>query len=363
MVSFASTRIYRFKVPADMHHNPCKITLRQVACSANVSLKTASRVLNHEPHVAPEKEAAVLAAIKRLDYHPNQLARGLKARRSGVIGVVVTFLSHNFMAGCIQAIHHAAEKAGFTIMVTVSNGNPEMEATQIRTLQQHQVEGLIIFPTASNLLKESAAELTGTPVVIVDQPTLAQEMDSIVVANQDTAQTVVNHLIGHGYSKIAVIGANRCLNTISERIAGYQKAMRAAGLSTIELVPASEDRLSVAAICKLFDSPSTRPRAVFTLNSAASIKALQAIKQSHLRIPDDVALFGFDDFDTAESLQPTISVVSQPIEQIGKAAVELFFKRRRQTRKQPAQKLVLVPRIMIRASCGCDCSTSQSVTK
>jgi LacI family transcriptional regulator len=336
-----------------MHHDQQRATLRQVALSAGVSLKTASRVLNHEPHVAPDKEAAVRAAIKRLAYQPNELARGLKAHRSRVIGIVVPFLSHYFMAGCIQAIHHAAADIGFSIMVSVSNGNPEMEAVQIRTLQQHQVEGFIIFPTTNSLQNKSAAELAGTPVVIIDQPTRVPEMDSILVANRETARTVVNHLIGHGYSKIAIIGANRRLHTISERIVGYQEAMRAAGFKTIELVPASEEELTIAAIRKLLDPPANRPRAVFTLNSAASIKALNAIKQSHLRVPEDVALFGFDDFDTAEAFQPSISVVSQPIEKIGKSAVELFFKRTRQTQKQLGQKLVLAPKIIVRASCGC----------
>jgi LacI family transcriptional regulator len=331
-----------------------KTTLRQVAHEAGVSLKTASRVLNNEPHVKPGKEAAVRAAIKRLAYQPNELARGLAARRSRVIGIIVPFLSHSFMAGCIQAIHHAAADIGFTIMVSVSNGNPEMEAVQIRTLQQHQVEGFIIFPTTNSLQSKSAAELAGTPVVIVDQPTEAPEMDSILVANRETARTVVNHLIEHGYSKIAIIGANCCLHTISERVLGYRKAMSAAGLKTIELVPKSEEELSVAAICKLFHSKTTRPRAVFTLNSAASIKALNAIKQAHLRVPEDMALFGFDDFDTAEAFQPGISVVSQPIEQIGKSAIELFFKRTRQTQKKLGRKLVLVPEIILRASCGCN---------
>jgi LacI family transcriptional regulator len=257
------------------------------------------------------------------------------------------------MAGCIQAIHHAAADIGFSIMVSISNGNPEIEAVQIRTLQQHQVEGLIIFPTTGSLQSKSAAELTGTPVVIVDQPILVPEMDSILVANRETARTVVNHLIGHGYSRIAVIGANRSLHTISERIVGYQEAMRVAGLKTTELIPTSEEELTIAAIRKLFDSPANRPRAVFTLNSAATIKALTAIKQSHLRVPEDVALFGFDDFDTAEAFQPSISVVSQPIKKIGKSAVELFFKRTRQTQKQLGQKIVLVPKIIVRASCGC----------
>ena len=141
------------------------------------------------------------------------------------------------MAGCIQAIHHAAADIGFTIMVSVSNGDPELEAVQIRTLQQHQVEGFIIFPTTNSLQSKSAAELAGTPVVIVDQPTQVLEMDSILVANRETAGKVVEHLIDHSYSKIAVIGANRRLHTISERVLGYQKAMSAAGLKPIELVP------------------------------------------------------------------------------------------------------------------------------
>jgi len=331
-----------------------KATLVQVALTAGVSLKTASRVLNNEPHVKPDKEAAVRAAIKSLAYHPNELARGLKRHRSGVIGIVVPFLSHYFMAGCIQAIHHAATDIGFTIMVSVSNGNPEMEAVQIRTLLLHQVEGFIIFPTTNSLQSKSAAELAGTPVVIVDQPTRVPEMDSILVANRETARTVVNHLIGHGYSRIAVIGANRHLYTISERIAGYREAMCAAGHKTIEQISASEEELTIATIRKLFGPQTKQPRAVFTLNSAASIKVLNALKHSHLRVPEDVALFGFDDFDTAEAFQPSISVVSQPIEKIGNAAVDLLVKRIRQKRNRTGQRLILAPRVVVRASCGCN---------
>ena len=328
-----------------MRVNPQKATLREVALSAGVSLKTASRVLNNEPHVKPAREAAVRAAIKRLAYQPNELARGLKSRRSGVIGIVVPFLSHYFMAGCIQAIHHAATDLGFTIMVSISNGNPEMEAAQIRTLLLHQVEGFIIFPTTNCLQSKSAEELAGVPVVIADQPTRVPEMDSILVANRETAQKVVSHLIGHGYAQIAVIGANRHLYTISERIAGYREAVRAAHLKAIELVPCSEEELTVAAIRKLLDPPAKQPRAVFTLNSAASIKTLSALKQSHLRVPEDVAVFGFDDFDTAEAFQPSISVVSQPIEEIGKSAMELLFKRMRQKQNRKGQKLILAPQI------------------
>jgi LacI family transcriptional regulator len=337
-----------------MQADPQKATLREVALSAGVSLKTASRVLNNEPHVKPAREAAVRAAIKRLAYRPNELARGLKGRHSGVIGIVVPFLSHYFMAGCIQAIHHAAANVGFSIMVSVSDGNPEREADQIRTLQQHQVEGFIIFPTTKSLQSKSATELAGTPVVIVDQPTGVPEMDSILVANREAAQKVVSHLIGHGYAQIAVIGANRRLYTISERVAGYREAIHAAHLKTVELVSASEEELTITTIRKLFDQQTKHPRAVFTLNSAATIKTLNALKQSHLRVPEDVAIFGFDDFDTADAFQPSISVVSQPIEKIGKSAVELLSKRIHQKQNRQGQKLILAPQIVVRSSCGCN---------
>jgi LacI family transcriptional regulator len=238
-------------------------------------------------------------------------------------------------------------------MVSVSDGNPEKEADQIRTLQQHQVEGFIIFPTTKSLQNKSVAELAGTPVVIVDQPTGVPEMDSILVANRETAKTVVKHLIDHGHSTIAVIGANRHLYTISERVAGYREAVQAAHLNAIELVPSSEGELTIVAIRKLFEPPAKHPCAVFTLNSAATIKVLNALKRSHLRVPEDVAVFGFDDFDTAEAFQPSISVVSQPIKKIGNAAVELLVKRIRQKKNRTGQRLILAPKVILRASCGC----------
>ncbi len=330
-----------------------KATLQQVARAAGVSLKTASRVLNHEPHVKPTTELLVRGAMERLAYQPNDLARSLKARHSGVIGVVVPFLSHYFVAACVQAIHHEVEKSHATIMLTVSSGDPVAEALHIRVLLRRQVEGLIILPTSGHLQPESVAETIGTPVVVIDQPAPTLEMDSVTIPNRLAAREAVRHLIGHGYKRIIAIGANRNLHTISERLVGYREAMRRQGLKPLDLVANTENELSIESIQKAFVRSTKAPQAVFALNSAACIKTLHAMKHCRLRIPEDVALLGFDDFDTAEAFQPSISVISQPTEEIGRRAVELLFKRIQKHNKRAGQRLVLATDLLLRGSCGC----------
>lgn len=327
-------------------------TLQHVADAAGVSLKTASRVLNNEPNVTVNTQAAVNAAMKKLGYQPNELARSLKARRSGVIGVVVPFLSHSFVGGCVQAIHEEADRRGMVVVLALSAGDPEREKKQIGALLRRRVEGLILMSTSPQLLDAAGLGLDQLPMVVIDQPSHDPWIDSVLVPNREAAQEAVEHLLQHGYRRILAVGANRVLHTISERLEGYRAAMDAAGAEALELVPGTEGTLSIDAISSMFSKKRDLPDAIFTLNSYASIQVLHALKKSGLGIPKDVPLLCFDDFDVADVLQPSLTVVRQPTHAIGENAVSLLMERMNASRRKRGRRVVLQTQLVLRASCG-----------
>ncbi len=327
-------------------------TLQDVAAAAGVSLKTASRVVNGEPNVTAKTQGAVHAAIKRLRYHPNELARSLKGRRSGVIGVVVPFLSHSFVAGCVQAIHEEADHKGMTVVLALSAGDSRKEEKQIGALLRRRVEGLILMSTSPRLLDAKQLGFDRLPTVVFDQPSHDPWIDSVLVPNRQASQEAVEHLLQHGYRRIAAVGANPVLYTIAERLEGYRQAMRAARFKTIELVPATEGALSIGAVSSLLSNNRNRPDAIFTLNSSASVQVLHSLHKHGLAIPKDMPLICFDDFDVADVLSPGLSVVRQPTHAIGQNAVALLMERLNTSRRKRGRQVVLATELVLRHSCG-----------
>jgi LacI family transcriptional regulator len=347
--SFSSRQEGRAMTVGKHHARP---TLQDVADAAGVSLKTASRVLNNEPHVTVKTQTAVTDAMKRLGYHPNELARGLKARRSGVIGVVVPFLSHSFVGGCVQAIHEEADRRGMVVVLALSAGDPKREEKQIGALLRRRVEGLILMSTSPQLLDAQSVGFNQLPTVVFDQPSQDPWIDSVLVPNREAAQEAVQHLLNHGYPRILAVGANPNLHTISERLDGYRAAMEAAGSAALELVPGAEGALSIEAISSLLSAERGLPDAIFTLNSYASVQVLHALKRCGLAIPKDMPLLCFDDFDVADVLQPSLTVVRQPTHAIGASAVSLLMERMNASRRQRGRRVVLPTQLVMRASCG-----------
>ncbi len=326
-------------------------TLKDVAETAGVSLKTASRVLNGEPNVTKATEALVHAAMQLLGYQPNELARSLKARRSGVIGVVVPFLSHAYVAGCVQAIHEEADRLGMTVVLALSAGDPAREEKQIVALVRRQVEGLILMPSGAHALQAERLGVDRLPVVVFDQPSSYSWADSVLVPNCDSAREATEHLLAHGRRRIAAVGVNGALHTMAERLKGYRAAMHAAGCEPVELMPATQGELAEGSIAALL-AGAGRPDAFFTLNSYASVQVLHAVRQCGLRIPEDVGLLCFDDFDVADVLSPSLTVVRQPVQLVGETAVRLLMERLAAQRRLQGRTVVLPTELVKRGSCG-----------
>ncbi len=334
-------------------------TLSEVARRAGVGTTTVSRVINGGKRVDPRTLARVRRAIEALGYMPNQAARILKGHRTKTIGLIIPSIADPFFASCAEAAQVIARNHDSLLIVTTTHNEPEAEIESVKVLMQHQTDGLIIAPakTDNSALRNLLAR-AAVPVVALDRPLLDSPVPFVVADNFAGANLATQHLIGHGYRRIACMTGEGTLYTIRERISGYRQAVKAAGLPVI-LNDSVADYLSVEkAIQAMLDSAQP-PDAIFTLKNSITISAFEAMQKLGVAIPDSIALLGYDDFELAETVRPSITVVRQPIEEIGRMAAEILFEelqrggsRGRAVEHRP-REVQLGTRLVRRNSCGC----------
>jgi LacI family transcriptional regulator len=326
-------------------------TLVDVAREAGVSLKTASRVLNHSKNVSEDKAIRVRAVMERLDYRPNELARGLKAQRSAAVGMIVPNLSDPFTANAVHGLQEVARANGYVVILASSGGDIDVERSEIQTLVGRQIDGLVIAPADSR--KNSFADIipAGVHVVTFDQLIRGGELDTVTVTNRRSAQEATKHLLGHGLRKIVAIGARAHLYTCKERIAGYKAGMKAASLSPRVCLVDHEDLLTPEWLAEeVFRHQNAD--AIFTLNWVCTMLTLRGLRKLGKTAGREIPLFSFDDFDLADMLTPALSVVQQPAEMLGREAARLLFERLKGENGKP-RSVVLPTSLIIRQSCGC----------
>lgn len=329
------------------------VTLLDVAKEAGVSLKTASRALNDSPELRPATAKLVWDTMTRLGYQPNELARGLKSKRSATIAMIAPNLADPFTATAIRAVQDVARSHGYVVILASSGGDTDLEESELKIMARRQIDGVILVAASSrkNNLKPFIANQI--PVVVFDEPIRGADVDTITVTNRRSAHEATRHLLSHRYRRILAIGARPSLYTCVERVSGYRAAMKAAGLKPFELLVEHENQLTPERLSSFF-SRSNATDAIFCLNWVCSIQVLRGLKALKKSIQKDIAFLSFDDFDLAEMIPPGITVVRQPTDELGRRAAESLFERiNNKNRPAPPRKIVLHTEFIIRGSCGC----------
>lgn len=329
-------------------------TLVDVAREADVSLKTASRVLNGARHVQQDKIDRVQAAMQRLGYRPNELARGLKAQRSAAIGMIVPNLADPFTANAVHAVQEVARKNGYVVIIATSEGEAELERSEIIGLIARQIDGLLVAPAVSRTNSFADVIPDGMPIVTFDQLLRGSGLDSVTVTNRRGARVATSHLIGHGWRNIVAIGVRPDLYTFQERIAGYRAGMKAASLQERLSLVNHESQLTAEWLERqLFGIH--KADAVFSLNWVCTMLTLRGLRTLGKKPGVDMPMLAFDDFETADMLTPGMSAVYQPADELGREAATLLFRRLRQGSEDEkvAGSVVLPTKLVLRGSCGC----------
>lgn len=324
-------------------------SIKDVAKAAGVSTATVSRVLSNGAHVRPEVRERVMAAVDKLAYRPNLLARGLRSQQSNTIGLIVSDIRNPFFTSISRAVEDMAHEQGFSLILCNTDENPEKEAIYLNLMQDQNVAGVIFSPTRQTAANFTTLKIT-FPTVIVDRSIKDADVDMVLLDNVDAAFRLVNHLIENGYRHIGAL-CGETSSTGRERYAGFEKALRAHDLSPVaEHVKFVQPKIEAgyAATLKILDATQP-PDALMTTNSLLAEGALQAIRERDLTIPDDIALVTFDETTWASLVQPPVTLIAQPTHEIGKTATELLLQRIADP-DRPTRQVILKGHLLERGS-------------
>jgi LacI family transcriptional regulator len=322
--------------------------LIDVARRAGVGAATVSRVINGGQSVSGKTLAAVQKAIAELGYHPSEAARSLKGARTKTIGLIVPSVADPFFAVTAAAVQEVARAHGTLVLLAASDNLPERESEHVISLIQRRVDGLILAPSdAANvdLLKHA-----GFPVVCFDRPFPGNAIPTVLSDNYGGAKMATEHLLRCGCKRILCLAGDSKLFTSQRRVRGYRDVIKAAGLPYVAELEVN-DLDGVREALKQHLSGRVKIDGVFSIKNALTVNAYKVLREMGVAIPGQVSLLGFDDFELADTLDPPITVVRQPVVGIATRAAELLFEVM-STRQEKQRTVTMKVELVTRGSCS-----------
>jgi LacI family transcriptional regulator len=325
--------------------------IREVAEKANVSVTTVSHVVNQTRFVAPETEARVRQTMIDLNYRPNSLARSLRRGETKTIGLILPDSANPFFAESARLLEDFAFQQSYSLILCNSNGKLEKERRYTEVLFNKQVDGIIFMAAGDDT--QSLQELIDRqlPVVVVDRILDHMDVDAVISDNLQSGRMAARYLIENGHSRISIIRGPSNVNPSAQRVTGFKQAMMEAGLSVDAEFEASGDfhpESGYRAARSLLQL-SPPPTAIFACNDLMAIGALKAIREAGLSVPEDISLIGHDDIEMASYIQPALTTISQPVEELAATAIKLLLERIEQPGLAP-RRILLPNRLIVRQS-------------
>lgn len=296
-------------------------TLIDVARQAGVSPSTVSRILNGTARVADDKRQAVLAAIEQMHFAPNQMAQGLKKGRSMTIGIVVQDIASPFFDETLRGVDDGLKGTGYASVIVSGHWDAQEEAQRIRLLVGRKVDGIILL--AGRIGDEAILQFAAQrPIVATGRGLKSHNAHGFRLDHENGAYLAVRHLIGLGHRRIAFITGPAEHNDVAERLIGYTRALREAGIALDPALLAEGDLHEaggVAAIDTLYGAGGDFS-AIFAANDLSAYGARLGLYRRGVRVPEDISLVGFDDLPGSAYTTPPLTTVRQPLYEMGKIA-------------------------------------------
>lgn len=331
------------------------VRLREVAERAGVSARSVSNVINGFHYVSPEMREKVQAAIDELDYRPNLLARSLRSGRTGNIGFLLPEISVPYFGELAHQVVEQAHGLGLSVLIDETGGNSGRELRQLEVMSRSgHLDGILLSALA--LSGRQLSQLRPRiPVVLLGERTANSALDHVGIDNVAAARDITRHLIDSGRTRIAAMAETQYppAPTSRLRLKGYQAALRSAGLPADGELIARVDRYTrsdgAQAMAALLDRPEP-PDAVFCLSDPMAIGALRELHTRGIRVPEDIAVAGFDDIDECRFTIPTLSTVAPDKAEIARQALDLLCVRIAGATTDPPQDIRIPYRLALRES-------------
>lgn len=339
-----------------------KATLSDVAQEAGVTPMTVSRVINDNGYVSEKTREKVMRAVKEMNYRQNGLARNLRRQKTETIGLVLGDISNPYSTELARAIRETLISKNYNLFICISEHSAKEDIVAFQSLGNHIVDGIIVATRSNKRGDEYLREIVDSnlPVVLIGRDFQHESVDYVSANNLNGGFEATQHLIDLGHKRIGFIGANLNYGGSLKRLQGYLKALKKNKISIDERlitgrkelitdVPGySTEEIGYESIKRLLSLPN-RPTAIFARNDFTAIGAMTAIKEMGLRIPEDIAIVGFDDIPLAIHTSPSLTTVRQPMYLQGQIAAEMLLERI-QDNSRPRREKVLNCELIVRES-------------
>jgi LacI family transcriptional regulator len=327
-------------------------TLRDVARRAGVSPMTVSRVVNGSEQVSPQLQARVEQALIETGYIPNTVARNLRTRRTDTIALVMPDMTNPFFTTLAHGVETAAREAGISLLIANSDEQEDEEQRLVQVLLQRQVDGILIIPAGAGSETIRQCRAHDVPVVVVDRRPGISGVDVVRADSEGGALELGRLLAGLGHRRMAVLTGPASVPTAVDRAAGFRRALvEESGLPAPSVAHGAFTIESGHAMTLSVMDHAPRPTALFAANNFIAIGVQHGLADLGLRVPEDVAVVGFDDLPQAMVTFPFLTVAAQPAFELGHRSVGVLLDRLADP-SGPAQEVVLPTEIVIRRSSG-----------
>jgi len=344
------------------------VSIREVAAHAGVSVATVSNVLNRPDIVARPTRDRVSASIRELGFVRNESARQLRAGRSRTIGLVVLDVANPFFTDLARGVEDEANKAGLAVILCNSDDQERKEKRYLELLEEHRVQGVLITPVFGAGSRLIRLQRRGTPVVLVDSRSPSRGQCSVAVDDVLGGDLAISHLLSAGHQRIAYACGPRAIRQVADRYEGALRAFARVGRPADGLHVIEAGALNVAAGQKagadIAAMPaSARPTAVFCANDLIALGVLQEMTRHRIRVPEDVAIVGYDDIDFAAAAAVPLTSVRQPRQQLGRTAARMLLEEAAADDSHQHQQVIFEPELIVRQSTQASPATSAHASR
>jgi LacI family transcriptional regulator len=331
-----------------------RATLKEVGKLAGVTAATVSNVLNGTRYVSDEVKSQVFSAIEALNYQPNIVAKSLRVQESRLIGLLVSDIANPFFSTVVRGIENELSDNKYNVLLCNTDSSIEKERKYLEVLIGKRVDGLIVSSAGNSGDYFRSLEKTGVPIVFLNRCPDFMKSDVIMTNNVKGAYSATEHLIQHGYSKIAIITGPLSISTGKDRLTGYKRALEDYGTQEHEHLIKEGNFTIQSGYEKMKElmEQEQKPDAVFISNNFMTLGAYKYLKKAGISIPNQVAVVGYDDPEWADIVDPPITSIRQPAYELGIQAAKLILANMKENQTK-REIMYMDASLVVRESCGC----------
>ncbi|TDQ06857.1 LacI family DNA-binding transcriptional regulator [Pedobacter metabolipauper] len=326
-----------------------KVSIKDIARQLGISISTVSFVVNgkaKEKRISDDLTKKVLQLVEELDYKPDALAKSFRTGKTNIIGFLVADISEPFFSGIARFIDEKASQKGYKIIYSSTKNNKNKAIELLQIFQDRHVDGYIIALPEGLEDEVKALTLNQKPVVLFDRYFPELNTDHVIINNEESTYNATKHLVDNGYKHIGFVTIDTIEQQMLDRLKGYELAIKTEGLQeSIIKIPYSNSASSIKEISAYFQKEQQLDAVIFAANYIC-MDGLRSIQRLDLKIPEDLAVVSFDDFELLEFSSPTITAIAQPLEDIAENIMSILLSRLDDQKSEKGHKQVVLPTVL-----------------